>query len=51
MDVLYNAGTKTYVMFLKYNGNGANLGIATASAPEGALHFSKPDLGRRRRDG
>jgi hypothetical protein len=39
MDVLYNAGTKTYVMFLKYNGNGANLGIATASAPEGPYTF------------
>lgn len=44
MDVLYNAGTKTYVMFLKYNGNGANLGIATASAPEGPYTFLNQTL-------
>jgi hypothetical protein len=39
MDVLYNAATNTYVMFLKYDGDGANLGIATASAPEGPYTF------------
>ena len=39
MDVLYNAATQTYVMFMKYNGNGASLGIATASVPEGPYTF------------
>jgi hypothetical protein len=39
LDVLYNATTHTYVMFLKYNGNGASFGIATASAPEGPYTF------------
>ncbi len=35
IDVLYCAKTKTYVMFLKYNGNGAHFAIATAEKPEG----------------
>jgi len=35
MDVLYNDTTKKYVMFLKYIGNAAFLGISTADAPEG----------------
>ena len=35
MDVLYNDTTKQYVMFLKYGGDAASLGFATASAPEG----------------
>jgi hypothetical protein len=39
MDVLYNAATQGYVMFLKYNGNGASLGIATATTPEGPYTF------------
>jgi F5/8 type C domain/Glycosyl hydrolases family 43 len=39
MDVLYNDSTKKYVMFLKYNGNAAYLGIATATAPDGQFTF------------
>ncbi len=35
MEVLYNAPTKKYVMLLKYDGNGAFLGVATADKPEG----------------
>jgi len=35
MDVLYNDSTKKWVMFLKYIGNAAFLGISTADAPEG----------------
>ena len=35
IDVLYNDKTKQYVMFMKYDGNGAYLGIATADKPEG----------------
>ncbi len=44
MDVLYNDTTKQYVMFLKYNGNGAHLGIATASVPEGPFTFKSQTL-------
>ena len=44
MDVLYNDTTKKYVMFLKYNGNAANLGIATATAPEGPFTFVSQTL-------
>jgi hypothetical protein len=44
MDVLYNATTKTYVMFLKYIGNGAYFGIATATAPEGPFTFKSQTL-------
>jgi len=39
MDVLYNDTAKKYVMFMKYGGNAANLGIATASAPDGQFTF------------
>ena len=35
MDVLYNDTTKQYVMFLKYGGDAASVGFATASTPEG----------------
>jgi hypothetical protein len=35
MDVLYNDTTKKWVMFLKYIGNAAFLGISTADAPAG----------------
>jgi hypothetical protein len=35
MDVLYNDTTKQYVMFLKYGGDAASLGIATSSTPDG----------------
>ena len=44
VDVLYNDTTKQYVMFLKYDGNGAYLGIATASAPEGPFTFKSQTL-------
>jgi hypothetical protein len=44
VDVLYNEGTKQYVMFLKYDGNGAHLAIATASVPEGPFTFRSQTL-------
>src|ERR1700722_18896407 len=44
MDVLFNDKTKTYVMFLKYNGNGAHFGIATADKPEGPFTFKSQTL-------
>jgi hypothetical protein len=44
MDVLYNDTTKQYVMFLKYNGNSAFLGIATADKPEGPFTFKSQTL-------
>ncbi len=43
-DVLYNASTKQYVMFLKYNGNAAYLGIATSSTPDGKFTFKSQTL-------
>ncbi len=39
IDVLYNAKTGQYVMFMKYDGNGAYLGIATADKPQGLFIF------------
>ena len=44
MDVLYNESTKQYVMVLKYDGNGAHLGIATAEKPEGPFTFKTSTL-------
>ena len=44
IDVLYNDTTKQYVMFLKYDGNGAFLGIATAEKPEGPFTFKSKTL-------
>ena len=44
IDVLYNDTTKQYVMFLKYDGNGAYLGIATAQQPEGPFTFKSKTL-------
>jgi hypothetical protein len=44
MDVLYNDTTGKYVMFLKYNGNAAFLGIATADKPEGPFTFISQTL-------
>ncbi|HTB63473.1 MAG TPA: family 43 glycosylhydrolase [Opitutales bacterium] len=44
IDVLYNAKTKKYVMFMKYNGNGAFLGIATADKPEGPFTLQSQTL-------
>jgi hypothetical protein len=44
IDVLYNDKTKKYVMFMKYNGNGAFLGIATADKPEGPFTLQSQTL-------
>lgn len=44
IDVLYNDSTKTYVMFLKYDGNGAHFGIATAEKPEGPFTLKSTTL-------
>jgi hypothetical protein len=44
IDVLYNDSTKQYVMFLKYDGNGAHFGIATAEKPEGPFTFKSQTL-------
>jgi hypothetical protein len=44
MDVLYNDTTKQYVMFLKYEGNSAFFGIATADKPEGPFTFKSQTL-------
>ena len=44
MDVLYNDTTKKWVMFLKYIGNAAYLGICTADAPEGPFTFVSQTL-------
>jgi type VI protein secretion system component Hcp len=44
IDVLYNDKTHEYVMFLKYDGNGAYLGIATAEKPEGPFTFQTKTL-------
>ena len=44
MDILYNATTKQYVIFLKYIGNSAYLGIATGSTPDGKFTFLSQTL-------
>jgi hypothetical protein len=44
MDILYNALTQTYVMFLKYDGDSAYLGIATSSTPDGQFTFLSQTL-------
>ena len=44
IDVLYNESTKQYVMFLKYDGNGAFLGIATSPTPDGPFTFKSKTL-------
>jgi len=44
IDVLHNDKTHEYVMFLKYDGNGAYLGIATADKPEGPFTFQSKTL-------
>ena len=41
IDVLYNDTTKQYVMFLKYDGNGAHFAVATADNPEGPFMIKK----------
>jgi hypothetical protein len=43
-DVLYNDSTGQYVMFLKYNGNSAFLGIATSPTPDGKFTFKSQTL-------
>jgi hypothetical protein len=44
IDVLFNAQTKQYVMFLKYDGNGAHFATATADKPEGPFTFQEKML-------
>jgi hypothetical protein len=44
IDVLFNDLTKQYVMILKYNGNGAHLGIATCLTPDGKFTFKSESL-------
>ena len=44
MDILYNATTQQYVIFLKYIGNGAYFGIATGSTPDGQFTFKSQTL-------
>jgi hypothetical protein len=44
IDVAYNDKTRQYVMVLKYDGNGAHLGIATAEKPEGPFTFKSQTL-------
>ncbi len=44
IDVLYHPTTRQYVMVMKYDGNGAHLGIATAEKPEGPFTFKGQTL-------
>ncbi len=44
IDVLYNDKTKLYVMFLKYDGNGAYFAIATSDRPDGQFTIQKKML-------
>ncbi len=44
IDVQFNDATRQYVMFLKYNGNGAHLAWATAEKPEGPFTFKSQTL-------
>jgi hypothetical protein len=44
IDVVYNKPTNKYVMLLKYNGNGAHFGVATADKPEGPFTFKSQTL-------
>ncbi len=44
IEVLYNAPTKKYVMFLKYNGNGAHFAVATSDTPDGQFTFISQTL-------
>jgi hypothetical protein len=44
IDVVYHEASKQYVMILKYDGNGAHLGIATADKPEGPFTFKSQTL-------
>jgi len=44
IDVVYNRTTSQCVMVLKYDGNGAHLGIATADRPEGPFTLQSQTL-------
>jgi len=44
IDVAYNDKTRQYVMVLKYDGNGAYLGIATSDKPDGPFTFKSQTL-------
>jgi hypothetical protein len=44
LDVLYNASTQTYVMFLKYDGDSAYLAFATSPTPDGQFTFVSQTL-------
>ncbi|MCO6044038.1 family 43 glycosylhydrolase [Aeoliella sp. ICT_H6.2] len=44
IDVLRNPRTGQYVMFMKYDGNGAHFSIATADTPEGPFTFQEQTL-------
>jgi hypothetical protein len=44
IDVVYNKATNTYVMVMKYDGNGAHFGISTATKPEGPFTFKSQVL-------
>ncbi|MBC7783915.1 MAG: family 43 glycosylhydrolase [Burkholderiales bacterium] len=44
IDVVYNETSKQYVMILKYDGNGAHLGIATSDKPQGPFTFKTQTL-------
>jgi hypothetical protein len=44
MDMLYNSTTQQYVMFLKYDGDSAYLGIATSSTADGQFTFLSQTL-------
>ena len=39
IDIEYNESTNQFVMLLKYDGNGAHLGTAVSSAPDGDFTF------------
>ena len=44
IDVVYHGPSKQYIMIMKYDGNGAHLGIATAEKPEGPFTFKSQTL-------
>jgi hypothetical protein len=44
MDMLYNSTKQQYVMFLKYDGDSAYLGIATSPTPDGQFTFLSQTL-------
>ncbi len=44
IDVVHNEATGQYVMVMKYDGNGAHVGIATSPVPEGPFTFQGQTL-------